>query len=114
MPSHPASAIAWWNSNGKPPSVSLLSQYASSKRPHSRTTAARISCCSAVGAKDISTSRVAPRPLKPPAAPLADRLVDLAALGRLRRGAPSLVEKLGVLADENAPPPRLDPIEDDG
>src|SRR6516162_9452760 len=114
MPSHPASAIALWNSNGKPPSVSLLSQYASSKRPHSRATAARISSCPAVSAKDISTSRVAPRPLKPPAAALAERLVELAAVGRLRRGAHSLVEKLGVLADENAPSLRLDAIEDDG
>src|SRR6516165_3692565 len=114
MPSHPASAIALWNSNGKPPSVSLLSQYVSSKRPHSRATAARISSCSAVSAKDISTSRVAPRPLKPPAAALAERLVELAAVSRLRRGAHSLVEKLGVLADENAPSLRLDAIEDDG
>src|SRR6516165_2312654 len=107
MPSQPASAIAWWNSNGNPPSVSLLSQYASSKRSHSRDTAAWISCCSAVNAKDISTSRTASPRLNSPA--LAERL----AVGLLGDGADPLVEKLGILTDQDAPFLRLDAVEDD-
>src|SRR6516165_426115 len=93
MPSHPASAIAWCNANGKPPSVSFLSQYSSSKRAHSRATAARISSCSAVSAKDISTSRVAPL-----------RLQESASSGpfprvKLARAYPPLATTLGLPRD---------------
>src|SRR5690348_10814196 len=56
MPSHPASAIARWNSCGKPPSSSLRSQYSSPNRSQSRSTAARISCCSGVNVRLILTS----------------------------------------------------------
>src|SRR6516165_7052847 len=94
MPSQHASAIARWNSNGNPPSASLLSQYASSKRSHSRDTAAWISCCSAVNAKDISTSRTASPRLNSPA--LAERLAELV-----------------ILTDQDAPFLRLDAVEDD-
>src|SRR5271169_5506123 len=52
--------------------------------------------------------------LNSPAAAPAKRLVELRAVRLLRRCADPIVEKLGILADENAPFLRLHAIQDDG
>src|SRR5580700_9184707 len=51
--------------------------------------------------------------LNSPAGPLAKRLKECRAIGFLGGGADPIVEKLGVLADENAPFLRLHTVEDD-
>src|SRR5271165_673266 len=52
--------------------------------------------------------------LKPPAAVPANRLVELGTVRLLGRCADPIVEKLGILADENPPFLRLHAIEDNG
>src|SRR5271167_4276506 len=119
MPSQPASAIARWNSCGKPPSSSFCSQYSSPNRPHSRDTAARISCCSWVNVKLISDS-VRPAAsgarsmLNSPAGALSKHVIEFKAICLFGRSADSVIQKLGVLSDENAPSLRLHAVEDDG
>jgi hypothetical protein len=51
--------------------------------------------------------------LKSPAAARAKCLVELGAVGLLGRCVDPIVEKLGILADDNAPFLRLHAIEDD-
>src|SRR5208283_4082081 len=53
MPSQPSRAIAWRKSNGNPPSLSLASQYLSSKRLQMPAIASRMASCSGLSEKSI-------------------------------------------------------------